>query len=109
MKIGILQELWSAAVAGSRWRHPLWRGGEDGCQVAAFATGVEHGILAEEPLLQTVRLHLAFLSQHGDAVVEFCRLAAWFGECFVPSLLDAAQFRFLILALSDHLLLLLGG
>ena len=64
--------------------------------------------MAEEPLLQTVRFLLAFLSQCGDAVVEFCLLAAWFGERPIPSLLDAAQFRFLILALSDHLLLLLG-
>ena len=100
--VGVLQELWGTAVAGSGWRYALRRIAEDVAEVAGFALCVEDIVLGEKPVLQVVRHLFALLLQSGDGRFQCVERLPQIAYGFVVALLDAAQFGFLKLAFAFH-------
>ena len=102
MTVSILQELRSAAIAGSCGWHRSGFLKEYVGNVAYFATSVEHAILGEEPLLQFVTHLAATMAQRFYSRTMVFHLLRHCHKRLLRLLLEASQLRFHVLAFLYH-------
>ena len=102
MTISILQEFWSAAIAGSSGWHRSGFLKENVGNVAYFATSVKHAVLREEPFLQFVTHLAATMAQRFYSRTMVFHLLRQRRKRLLRLLLEASQLRFHVLAFLYH-------
>ena len=99
MPVGILQKPRGRTFPGSCRRNALWGSCKYIKQISAFAAGIKHNELRENPSLQCLRTPLPFNFQFHDAFLDFHQRKFRHGNTLIPGFAQSSQLGLLELAL----------